>query len=144
MRVDPTQLAPEQRKRLIALMLVMRPWVEGGTSAVPTPRPSTVKLSQTPISPPVTTPSAAPIAQASVQEVKPTTMVGQIDAILQSRLQGTPLAAKGVRLIESAEGGVVVMVGINRFQSVSEVSDTDVQAAIRSAISEWEEKYTPG
>ncbi len=71
-------------------------------------------------------------------------MVAQIDAILQARLVGSPLAERGIRLVESAEGGVTVMVGLTRYAGVGEVPDAEVQAAIRGAIAEWEEKYTPG
>ena len=71
-------------------------------------------------------------------------MVAQIDVILQARLIGTPLASRGIRLVESAEGGAMVMVGLTRYAGVGEVPDAEVQAAIRAAIKEWEEKYTPG
>ena len=73
----------------------------------------------------------------------PATMVGQIDAILQEHLIGSPLASRGIRLFEPPEGGVVVMVGMNKYNGVSEVPDADVQAVIRGAIAEWEKKYTP-
>ncbi len=71
-------------------------------------------------------------------------MVGQIDAILQSRMIGTPLAGRGIRLVESAQGGAMVVVGLSRYAGVGEVPDPEVQAAIRAAIAEWERKYTPG
>jgi len=77
-------------------------------------------------------------------EAAPTTMVGQIDAILQAHLASLPLEKRGVRLIESPEGGVVVMVGLTKYNGVSEVPDPQVQAMIRAAIAEWENKYTPG
>ncbi len=71
-------------------------------------------------------------------------MIGQIDAILQAKLVGTPLATRGVRLVESANGGAMVVVGLNRYAEVGDVPDPDVQAVIRAAIAEWENKYTPG
>jgi hypothetical protein len=71
-------------------------------------------------------------------------MVGQIDAILQSHLIGTPLASLGLRLVESPEGGVIVIVGMNRYAGVGEVPNAEAQAAIKAAIAEWERKYTPG
>jgi len=71
-------------------------------------------------------------------------MVGQIDAILQAHLADSLLANRGVRLIESPEGGVVVMVGLSKYSGVGEVPDPQVQGMIRAAIAEWEKKYTPG
>jgi hypothetical protein len=71
-------------------------------------------------------------------------MVGQIDAILQTKLAGTQLSGRGVRLIESPDGGVSVMVGLQKFSGVGEVPEAEVQAAIRAAIAEWEQRFTPG
>ena len=71
-------------------------------------------------------------------------MVGQIDAILQNNLVGTPLAGRGIHLVESAQGGAMVVVGMNRYAGIGDVPDPEVQAAIRAAITEWENKYTPG
>jgi len=70
--------------------------------------------------------------------------VAQINSVLQARLAGTPLADKGVRLQESLEGGVLVWVGINKYESIDDVPDEQIKAAIRAAIVEWENKYTPG
>ena len=71
-------------------------------------------------------------------------MVGQIDAILQARLAGTPLADKGIRLVESIRGGALVFVGNKSYEGVGEVPDPEIQAVIRAATAEWEKRYTPG
>ncbi len=71
-------------------------------------------------------------------------MVGQIDAILQTNLIGTPLANRGIRLVELPEGGALVVVENDRYAGVGEVPDPQIQAAIRTAIAEWEKRYTPG
>ena len=68
---------------------------------------------------------------------------GQIDSILQMRIAGTPLHEKGIKLQESPEGGVLVWVGLDKYQTVDEVPDEAIKTAIRSAIVEWEDKYTP-
>ena len=47
-------------------------------------------------------------------------------------------------LQESIQGGVEVYVGLNKFDAVDDVPDQEIKAAIRSAIAEWEKKYTPG
>jgi hypothetical protein len=71
-------------------------------------------------------------------------MVAQIDSVLQERLAGTPLADKGIRLQEALGGGVIFWVGVSKYESVEDVPDEPVQSAIRAAIAEWEDKYTPG
>ena len=70
-------------------------------------------------------------------------MVGQIDAILQTKLAGTSLASRGIRLAEALHGGALVFVGSNQYSGVADVPDAEVQAAIREAIKEWEKRYTP-
>jgi len=150
-RVDSPQLVPEQRKRLIDLMVMMRPWIDGSAPKVSVPAqavltqpapsaPITAPISQ-PISKPVV---SAPTSTAKKEEVAPTSMVGQIDDILQTHLASSPLANRAIRLLESPEGGVVVMVGLEKYGGVAEVTDPQVQAIIRLAIAEWEKKYTPG
>ena len=144
-RADATQLTPEQRKRLIELMVTMRPWIDASApkpSAPPQPA-SPRTIPSTPIAAPISKP-IAPAPVSKKEEAAPATMVGQIDAILQTHLADTPLATRGIRLVESPEGGVVVMVGLSKYGGVGEVPDTQVQAMIRAAITEWEKKYTPG
>ena len=71
-------------------------------------------------------------------------IVTQIDTILQARLAGTPLEDRGVFLAQSPEGGVMVYVGLTKYTGIDDVPDPEIKAAIRSAITEWENKYTPG
>ena len=150
-RIDTTRLSPEERRRLIELMVMMRPWIDAGPVQRPQPAPSSAAR---PAPPPVvaprpaeTAPAAPPLAGAAKPPEPvsaPTTMVGQIDAILQTKLSGTSLAGRGIRLVESAQGGAMVVVGMNRYAGVGEVPDPEIQALIRAAIAEWESKYTPG
>ena len=64
--------------------------------------------------------------------------------MLQARLARTPLAEKGIRLQESLDGGVIVWVGIDKYGGIDDVPDEQIKAALRAAIAEWENKYTPG
>jgi hypothetical protein len=70
--------------------------------------------------------------------------VSQIDAILQERLAGTPLEERGIFLAQSQEGGVIVYIGLTRYNGIDDVPDPEVKSVIRAAISEWENRYTPG
>ena len=168
-----SDLSPDKKKRLVELVTVMRPWIEGGQSSSAAPQPAApVQISppqgaplmpdpaQVAISPPVpaslrnaTPPVPVPVTfQSLVQTKKPEpekniaslSIVQQIDTVLQARLMDTPLAKRGIRLQESIQGGVEVYVGLQKFHAVDDVPDEEIKTAIRSAIAEWEKKYTPG
>jgi hypothetical protein len=165
-RVNPASLSPEQRKRLIEVLNIMRPWLEGkpvsaspaaaqppSFQARPTPplqAPSKPASTQpaAPVPPTTTSPPSAPKPAVIPVEDRPAapanSIVTQIDTILQARLAGTPLEERGIFLTQSPEGGVIVYVGLTRYNGIDEVPDPEIKAAIREAITEWERKYTPG
>jgi hypothetical protein len=156
-RVDPAALSSPQRKRLIEMVNLMRPWLERRSAAPASSTETSLPLQAQPESAPViatsptlkpTPQSPAPQASAAAKDERPATppnsIIAQIDAILQARLAETPLGNRRVFLAQSPEGGVIVYVGMNRYMGVDDVPDADVKAAIRAAISEWEDKYTPG
>ena len=172
-RADTSALSADQRKRLIEMLTLIRPWLEGKPAPLPPqPKPSpalapgaSVDSTQgkpaapAPPSPaPVVTPQAViqqpvinPIASktsAVAKEDRPSapasSIVGQIDSILQEHLAGTPLEERGVFLVQSPDGGVMVYVGLTKYMRIDDVPDTEIKAAIRAAITEWENKYTPG
>jgi len=164
-RVNTFALHPDHRKRLIEMLNVIRPWLEHKPVTAPPP-PSLSSFKATPAADTRQGASiniASPVSQsvsqvASPQPLNPapapkkddkpatapTSMVGQINAILQLRIANTKLATQGVTMIESPSGGVFVYVGLNKFEGVDAVPDEDIKAAIRAAIAEWERKYTPG
>ena len=159
-RVNALSLSADQRKRLIDMLNIMRPWLEGKPAPAPPmplppspPQPSPAPVLSSPggkpASPPL--PSLQPMAASSstiAKEDRPSppanSIVAQIDSVLQARLSGTPLESRGVFLAQSPEGGVIVYVGLTRYMAIDDVPDAEVKAAIRAAITEWENKYTPG
>jgi len=156
-RANTSSLSPDQRRRLIEMLSLMRPWLEGrsmtSSSMKTSPPPQSDQPGPAPVSSVPSTPKpapqpASPRASTIAKEDRPAapanSIVTQIDTILQARLAGTPLAERGVFLTQSPEGGVIVYVGLRRYTGVDEVPDAEVKAAIRAAISEWENKYTPG
>ena len=167
-RVNPASLSADQRKRLIEILNVMRPWLEGRslapTATAPLNNRSTFEQpSAQPspsLSPPVPqspTPGRLDSAPARPSSPRPSviakedrpippanSIVAQIDSVLQARLAGTPLEDRGVFLTQSPQGTVNVYVGLTRYDGVDEVPDQEIKAAIRAAIAEWEDKYTPG
>jgi len=169
-RVDALLLSPNQRKRLVELLNLIRPWVEGKPIQVTLPQPApdlSFESRLNAISAPPPAPTSTPVQPALLtpsfisaqdkpatsvpskkkddkSEAAPTTMVGQINAILQLNIANTPLASQGITMTESLSGGVTVYVGVNKYEGVEDVPNEDVKAAIRAAITEWEQKYTPG
>ncbi|MDP3184771.1 MAG: hypothetical protein Q8M58_05820, partial [Anaerolineales bacterium] len=87
-------------------------------------------------------PAAATSTPPTAKEAPPAppsaSIVAQINDILQSKLSGTPLEKRGVRLQESSSGGVMVFVGLKIYDGIDAVPDPEVQAIIRQAVAEWE------
>jgi len=149
-RMETSYLDAEGRKRLIAILTQMRPWLEAPKSESPPPQPQRTSSPKPPTPAPAPAaderPTAPPPPDDEDDEPAPPpgSMVAQIDSLLQARLAGTPLAEKGIRLQEALGGGVIFWVGVSKYESVEDVSDEQAKAAIRAAIAEWEDKYTPG
>jgi hypothetical protein len=160
-RLNPEILTPLQRKRLIEVITGMRPWIEARAAAAP---PPSATAPAAPAAPPAAVPAApaasapppapAPIAPAipavpAATPVEPAppaarSMVSQIDEILQKNIAGTALATRGIRLMDAPGGGVAVFIGLERYSSIGDVTDPEIQAALRTAVATWEKKYTPG
>lgn len=160
-RVNTAALTGGQRKRLIALLTAMRPWLETPKPPASPPAPRPVSSPKgTPVSQPVSPPSTpvvspparptakspipGPVTPIEMPPKAPQSMVAQIDAILQARLAGTPLDGQGIKLRESPEGSVLVHVGDKVYQAIEEVPDESIKAALRAAIAAWENTFTPG
>lgn len=139
-RIEADVLTPDQRKRIIAVLTQIRPWLE-----TPAPAPRPAQPAPAPESRPAQSPRPVPPPVVDEDEpVAPQSIVAQIDAILHAQLAGTPLMEKGIRLQESPEGGVIVWVGIQKYEGIDGVPDDQIKGAIRAAISAWENRYTPG
>ena len=146
-------VSSDQKKRLIELLTVIRPWVEAGQPLQPVSKPAVPVNPQpqpAPVQPaisslkPIPSQPLSPLKPVEERDIRLLSIVAQIDTVLQMRLVDTPLANSGIRLTESSLGGVEVYVGLNKYASIDEVPDAHVQSIIRAAITEWEQKYTPG
>jgi hypothetical protein len=144
---------PDQKKRLIELLSVIRPWLEGGqpipaappqtmTSQPAVPQPAPVQSAISTQSLSATQP--LPVTNLSEREFKALSIIAQIDHVFQTRIVGTPYEAMGIRIFEGSIGSVEVKIGANRYPSIDDVPDADIKNMIRAAIAEWEKKYTPG
>jgi hypothetical protein len=155
-RMNTSALTAEQRKRLIDMLTAIRPWLEGKPASPPPAQPTPPSqpapaAGASPTPPPRSVQPASatrpvPTAKRNVEEPEavPTSIVGQINMILQARIAHTPLATPGIILLESPTGGVNVYIGMEKYEGVDAVPDEEVKSAIRAAIAEWETKFTPG
>lgn len=70
---------------------------------------------------------------------KPKTIVEQINAKLEELMVETSSQNKGLRLEDNGHQGVVVWVGIERYDGVDAVPYPDAQKLIKEAVARWEE-----
>lgn len=67
-------------------------------------------------------------------------IAAQVDEILQEKIKGTNLEKKGIRLMELPGQGMVVMVGMEKFDFVDEVPYPEIKAVLKDSVAVWEDK----
>ena len=77
-------------------------------------------------------------------QTEPKSIVAQIDEVLQEELADTSLEKRAIRLFESPEGGMVVMVGLDKHDGVDAVPDTEIRDIIRASAAKWEKRLEEG
>ncbi len=70
-------------------------------------------------------------------EPKPTSMIEQIDAILQEKIDSSGRSHLGVRLMESPGGAARVLIGVQSYD-LADVPDDEVRQLIQEAVAIWE------
>ncbi len=156
---DKEALLPEQRQRLLGLVLDLRPWLETVRPAAPEPATSPQPVQSVAPEPatapqPIQSATSEPvvavqpvqtkntISKLTVEENPPTpvldSIIEQINKILQVKLSTSVFKDRGIRLIEGPGGIVIIKDGLNRYEGVETVPDPEVKALIQQAVSEWE------
>jgi hypothetical protein len=126
-------LQPEQRRRLVNILVDLRPWLEttpAARAAVVTPRPVAAGV------PPLKTAIPAGIETKPVVVLK--SIVEQIDAVLQAKLLTSPLKGRDIHLVEGPGGVVLVRDGLKKYEGIDGVPELEIQALIRQAVADWE------
>ena len=159
---DPEELSPNQRQVLVAHIEKIFNWLKppqveavGKGSEVPAPISPAQTNSELPVALPVTAPPPAKIgpidllARSISPESRPASkgpqsIASQIDEILQAKLADSPLAGRGIRLMELPSKGLVVMVGLQQYEDVDAVPDPEIRALIRQSVVEWESSQSQG
>lgn len=85
---------------------------------------------------PVERPSVDRDAESG-DRVKPTSMIEQINEILQEKIVTSGQSHLAVRLIEGLEGTAKVLIGVHSYE-LGEVPDESINNLIREAVADWE------
>jgi len=154
--VTPAQVSAEQRKRLIWLLNLVRPWVDASPVAAPAegiaqPVPS-APVAAVAAPPPAKEPPAPQLslvrgvralfhdAVITEEPSQGTGIVRQIDAVLQEKLPDSSYASKDIHLEEGPAGEVFVLVGALKYNGIDAVPDPGIQTIIRESVSDWEKR----
>ena len=143
-------LQPEQRRRLVSLLLDLRPWLENSPAQASSPevQPRPVSRAEVPEpeSPIQTVPAVLPDKKVKpiIEERKPVlvlkSIVEQIDEVLQAKLPASPFKDREIGLLEGPGGVVLVKDGLKKYEGIDTVPDLEIQALIRQAVADWEKK----
>jgi len=139
------ELTTDSRRKVINLLGDLRPWLETAADIPTTPpeklQPEPIKTQPMSAQPVPIPGRITPLLTKKIPAVKPVaSIVSQIDDVLQERLAVSPLAGKGIRLVESSSGGVLVYIGLQKFDGIDALPDPEIQAFIRQSVAEWEKR----
>ncbi len=107
----------------------------GVEKEAPPPQPAPAPLTAAPLP----DPSVLAASILPVDKPRATSIVGQIDEILQEMLVNSPFASRTIRLTQEANYGVIVWVDHERFNGIDAVPDAEIQTLIRAAVKKWED-----
>jgi hypothetical protein len=139
------ELLPEQRRRLLGLVVDLRPWLEAITPGTPEPEIPVQPFQPTaPLAgvPPQTVQLEKKKSKVSGEQAAPApvleSIIDQIDKVLQTKLAGSPFRERGIHLTEGPGGIVIIKDGLKRYEGVEAIPDPQIQSLIRQAVSDWE------
>jgi hypothetical protein len=75
-------------------------------------------------------------------EVKMLSVVDEVNEILQRKLHGSPMAGKGIHLMENYNKEIRFWVGLESYNDVAEIPDPEIRRLINEAVKEWEQNRT--
>lgn len=129
--MTPDTVPAEVRRELLTLNEGFGIWL--GAAAAPIPPP--IKTAPTP-PPAAVPPSPPPKPEAPAS----TSIVSQINDILQEILLESPMAERKIALTQEPSMGVVVWVDGIRYTGIDTVPDPAVKDLIQKAVRKWERK----
>jgi hypothetical protein len=75
--------------------------------------------------------------ESDAAERKPSSMIEQINDILQERIESSGRSDLAVRLVEGTAGTARVLIGVNSYD-IADVPNPEIKALIREAVATWE------
>ena len=154
-----SDLTPKEKKILLKVVMDFYQWLEP-TSSIKSEAPEAMPVSASTVVDSVPLPtyiedklgpkrtSFSPVqmltkaleADITVSAIPAQSMVAQIDAILQVKLNAADMQKWAVRLVEFPDRGMVVMVGLEQYDGIDAVPYERVRKMIREAVAEWEQR----
>lgn len=132
-----------KRARLLKLVIALRPWLDAvKTEKKPVPPSITSTTAQSVVSRPMTSPlgiKESPVAERVSKDLSYAhlNIAEQIDRILQEKLEGHPLEKRGISLHTAPSGGLLIRIGLNKYETIEKIPDKDIQQIIFEARDEW-------
>jgi hypothetical protein len=83
-------------------------------------------------------PEAEDEDEDDIEEVKMLSVVDEVNDILQKKLIGSPIAGKGIHLMENHNKEIRFWVGLISYDDVEEIPDPEVRQIIDESVKEWE------
>jgi hypothetical protein len=159
-----SDLSTKERKILLKVVMDFYHWLEPPRAVASKPQESvsavqlvdTVPIAATPTGEngnngtkpvslnPINMLSRAFEADVAKSALPNQSMVTQVDAILQEKLQEADMQKWAVRLTEFPGKGMMVMVGLEQYEGIDEVPYERVRTIIRSSVAEWERRAEAG
>ena len=138
-------LQPEQRQRLLNLVLDLRPWLETARSAAPVPEAVPQQARQVNPEPGIAAPpvqtmkkTGAGASEEIILAPALESIIEQIDKVLQVKLATSLYKDRDIRLIEGPGGIVIIKDGLNKYEGIDTVPDPQVKNLIQEAVADWE------
>jgi hypothetical protein len=127
-------LQPDQRRRLVSMLVDLRQWLENtpAVAAFAEVHHSQVVPTVSPVK------KGKPIVEQGIPMPVLKTIVEQIDDVLQATLPGSPFKDRDIHLTEGPGGIVLVRDGLRKFEGIDAVPEPEIQALIRQAVADWE------
>lgn len=72
-------------------------------------------------------------------EITMLSVVEEVNELLQRKLHGTPMAGKGIHLMENHNKEIRFWVGLESYNDVAEIPDPEIRKLIDDAVREWEQ-----
>ncbi|MEN8172123.1 MAG: hypothetical protein ABFS03_04510, partial [Chloroflexota bacterium] len=130
-------LGPKEKKYISTLIMYLQNWVE-------VPEAEEQVTPAAPAAPAAPDPESQAITdteQDETEETDPpeeTSIVQQVNDLLQQKLVDSPFKDIGVILMEMPNKGMVVMVGKEQYPDVGSVPDPEIRKFIQDTVIEWE------